>query len=101
MSKDLVVGIEKYTNAQGEEKTKYVKIGVILTNTNGEYALLDPTINLAGIMMKQRMMNPDKASGSVIAGIFDNTDRNQSQNQAGQEQQAPPVATDDPSDIPF
>jgi len=96
MAKDIVVGVEKYTK-DGQEKTKYLKIGVILSNANGEYALLDPTVNLAGVMLKQRLMNPQKAGSSVIASIFDNDNR-----QGGQQnQQAAPPASEFDDDIPF
>jgi len=77
MSKDIVCAVGSYEK-DGETKKRYVNVGVILSNDNGEYALLDPTVNLAGIMIKQRLMNPQKAGGSVIASIFDN-DKQQGQ----------------------
>lgn len=71
MSKRIVVKTGKYTNAQGEEKGEYVKVGVILSNDNGEFILLDPSINMAGLLLKQQINGIAKAgSDSVIASIF-------------------------------
>lgn len=55
----------------GETKGEYTKIGVILSNDNGEYILFDPTVNMAGIAFKQRVNGIAKdGSDSVIASIF-------------------------------
>lgn len=55
----------------GETKGEYAKIGVILSNDNGEYILFDPTVNMAGIAFKQRVNGIAKdGSDSVIASIF-------------------------------
>jgi len=87
MPKDLVAVTGTYVGSDGQEKKEYTKIGVILSNDNGEYALLDPAINLAGVMMKQRMANPGKKGDSVVCGIYD---KSQNQNQASQAAQTPP-----------
>ena len=59
-------------------------------------------------MIKQRMMNPQKAGGSVIASIFDNDKTQQQvappQQTPSQNFQAPPAtgnSFDDGQDIPF
>ena len=68
--KRLVAKTGTYTK-DGEEKGEYVKIGVILSNDNGEYAILDPAINMAGIAYKQRVNGIAKqGADSVIASIF-------------------------------
>jgi len=72
--KRLVAKVGEYQK-DGQTKGEYVRIGVILSNDNGEYALIDPTVNLAGVMMKQRIMNPQKGGDSVICSIFDDSNR--------------------------
>jgi len=59
----------------GETKVVYVDIGVIMTNQNGDYALLDPTVNLAGVLLQQQT-HANKTNGKsgdrVMCSIFDN-----------------------------
>ncbi len=89
MAKRLVAKVGEYQK-DGETKGEYVKIGVILSNNNGEYALIDPTINLAGVLMKQRILNPQKGGDSVMCGIYEDQPRQQSQQnhqQGGQQRQ--------------
>jgi len=87
-----------YTNKEGEQKGEYVKVGVILSNDNGEYALLDPTINMAGIMLKQQVNGIAKAgSDSVIASVFtDELNQNAPQKAAQAAQNNAPVFDGDP-----
>lgn len=68
--KRIVAKTGTYTK-QGEEKSEWTKIGVIMSNQNGEFVILDPTVNLAGIAYKQRVNGIAKeGSDSVIASIF-------------------------------
>ena len=68
--KRLMVKVGTYQK-DGKEKGEYVKVGVILENANGEYALLDPTISMAGVAYKQMTNGIAKqGSDSVIASIF-------------------------------
>lgn len=70
--KKISAKVGTYTDAQGKEKGRYLEIGVILKNDDGqEYALIKPTTDLAGVMMLQRIMAPQKKGESVIASIFD------------------------------
>ena len=63
----------------GQIKGKYIEVGVILSNSNGDYALLNPDVNLAGALMKQRVNLEQKGKGDmVMCSIFDN-DNQQSQ----------------------
>lgn len=59
----------------GETKGVYVDIGVIMTNQNGDYALIDPTVNLAGVLLQQQI-HANKTNGKsgdrVMCSIFDN-----------------------------
>ena len=97
MAKDLVIKVDTYTNKNGEQKNRYVKLGVILSSQNGEYAILDPTVNLAGCMLKQRLLDPKKAGKGVMCSIFDNSQQSQTPPTTG----GAPVDPDFNDDIPF
>jgi len=105
MAKRIVVKVGSYTNAQNETKGEYVKVGVILSNDNGEFILLDPSINMAGLLLKQQINGIAKnGSDSVIASIFSD-EQNQSAPQKAasmsQANQAPSGANEHDPDIPF
>ena len=70
MAKRLAAKVGEYTNKQGETKGRYVNLGAILDGQNGEYLLLDPSVNLAGVLMQQRIANPQKAGEKVLVSIF-------------------------------
>lgn len=92
--------IDKYEDKEGKEKGKYQEIGVILSNENGEYALINPEVNLAGVLMKQRVNLPSKGKGDmVMCSIFDN-DNQQSQSPAPHPNNTGGVPVPD-GDIPF
>ena len=60
----IMIANGKYTGKDGQEKTQWVKVGVIGTSQNGkDYVLLDPTVNLAGF---QREMGKDMLMCSVF-----------------------------------
>ena len=87
MAKRIVVKTGSYTNAQGEQKGEYVKVGVILQNDNGEFMLLDPSINMAGLLLKQQVNGIAKnGSDSVIASIFTDEPRQDAPQKAAQAQ---------------
>ena len=79
----------EFTNKDGEVKNKWVQVGTILENNNGEYVLLDPTINLAGFDRQGR--------DNLIASIFEDTAKKSSM--ARIEDKNPEVDFSD--DIPF
>lgn len=90
MSKDIVAKTGEYTDREGNQKSEWTKIGVILSNQNGEYMLLDPAVNLAGVLAKQNMLaieqrkagNEKARTGkAVMCSIFD---RSQDRQQAPQ-----------------
>jgi len=90
MTRKISAKVEVYQNDQGEQKGRYVNIGVILSNDNGEFVLLDPTVNLSGVLQKQNMMNHKagkKIGTSVMCSIFDDSQQNNQQNQQPQQQQ--------------
>jgi len=91
---DITARVRNYTNQQGEQKGEYVKIGVIGTSNNGEYVLLDPSVNIAGVLIKQNKMNAEQGkpvSDSVMCSVLDNNQNNggQSNNAQANQQQAP------------
>lgn len=74
MAKRLAVKVEQYQNEQGENKGRYVDLGVVLSGDNGEYLLIDPTVSLAGCLSKQNIMNHQngkKVRTSLMVSIFD------------------------------
>ena len=94
MSKRIVAKVGEYEK-DGETKGRYQNIGVILSNDNGEYVLLDPVVNLAGVLIQQRLLNPQKAGEKVLASVF--TDEPRQNSQPAQQQ-----SSEDFSDpIPF
>jgi len=108
MAKDIVASVGKYTNNNGEEKYNNVKVGVILEKNGKEFALIDPTVNIAGVLAKQNMLNHAEGKqirDSVMCSIFDNSNRQPQQSQQGvnqAQQAAAPAAPDDfNDDLPF
>lgn len=106
MTKRLVAKIDEYQK-DGQTKGKYIEIGVILSNDNGEYALIDPTVNLAGVLTKQNMLGRKKQQqprNNVMCSIFDNSQQQQ-WGQPQQQQQYQPQHNEPPADydddIPF
>lgn len=72
MVKRLAAKIGEYEK-DGQTKGRYVEVGVILSNDNGEYVLMDPTVNLAGVLTLQNMLNHKagrKISDRVMVGVF-------------------------------
>jgi hypothetical protein len=74
--KRLVIKTGEYPDKNDSSKMKgeYVRLGVIMDGTNGEYVLLDPSVNLAGCLIKQRVMNAGKQNTGkgdmVMCSIF-------------------------------
>jgi len=88
MSKRLSAKTGEYMK-DGETKGEYTQIGVILKNDNGEYLLLDPTINLAGVLAKQNILalNQGKPQrDNVMCGIYEEQNNSVPQNNQQQQQ---------------
>jgi len=109
MSKDIVAKTGEYTNREGESKSEWTKIGVVLSNQNGEYILLDPSVNLSGVLQKQNMLAAEqKKAGNekarmgkaVMCSVFDKSGQGggQQQSQGGNQPQGGDPLDDD---IPF
>lgn len=92
MAKRLVVKTGEYTNQQGETKGEYTKVGVILNNQNGDFILMDPTVNLAGVLLKQNALAAKQGkqpSDSVMVSVFEDQPQQSQPQQGGYQQQAP------------
>lgn len=87
MAKRIVAKTGEYPK-DGQIKGEYTKLGVMLSNDNGDYMLLDPTVNLAGVIIKQNALAA-KSGGQqrdmVMVSIFDDDNQQQNNNQ-GQNQ---------------
>lgn len=97
MTKRLSAVTGNYTNQQGEQKAEWTNVGVIFTGKNGkDYALLDPSVNLAGVLLKQNQIASKEGkppSDMVMLSVFDeqqNQQQNQGQNNQQQYQQQAP-----------
>ena len=60
---DIVISAGSYTNAQGEEKKRWVNVGVVMQGDDGFFALLDPGVNLAAYK--------EPGKDRVIASLFE------------------------------
>lgn len=91
MTKRLSAVTGNYTNQQGEQKAEWTNVGVIITGKNGkEYALLDPSVNLAGVLLKQNQIaikKGEQPSDMVMLSVFDEQQNQQQQPQQQQPQQ--------------
>ena len=90
MSKRLSAKTGEYQDkTTNETKGEYTQIGVILQNENGEYLLLDPTVNLAGVLAKQNILalNQGKQQrDNVMCGIYEDQPKAANGQQQGQQQ---------------
>jgi len=91
MSKRISAVIDEYKK-DGQDKAKWIDIGAILTNNNGkEYILLNPEVNLAGVLAKQNALEFAKGGqmrSNVMCSIVEDSNQN-NQQQGGFSQQNP------------
>lgn len=79
----------------GQEKGEYIKLGVLMDgNDGGQYMILDPTVNLAGVLLKQNALAAKQGKeqrDSVMVSVFDDSQQQQQPMQQPQQQyqQAP------------
>lgn len=102
MAKRLTAKIGEYQK-DGQTKGRYVDIGVILSNDNGEYMLLDPNVSLSGVLMSQRILAQStgkKVGDRVMVSIFEN-DRQERQQEPTGGGYGGGSLDDDPDSIPF
>ncbi len=91
MSKKLIAKVGTYQK-NGETKNEYDELGVMLENDNGPYILLDPAINLAGVLIKQNIMafaEGKQARSNVMISVFDSEQNQQQNNNQNMQQQQP------------
>lgn len=91
MTKRLVAVTGEYVSKQdNQQKAEYTEIGVIITGQNGkDYALLDPAINLAGVLLKQNALAAKRGEAPrdrVMLSLFEQD--NQQGQQGGYQQPA-------------
>lgn len=94
---DAVVKTGEYTNNQGEQKGRYTNIGVVMNGDNGQYMLLEPGINLAGILIQQNQMAAAKGQqprSNVMVSLYE-------PNQQGQAPQQPMPQPTQPAPQPM
>lgn len=85
MVKRLMVKTGEYQK-DGQTKGRYTEVGVIMSNDKGEYALLDPAVNLAGVLIQQKILadaNGGRSGDRVMVSIFEN-DNQRGGNSGGQ-----------------
>jgi len=92
MTKRIVAKTGEYQK-EGATKGEYTKLGVMLNNQNGEYMLLDPSVSLAGLLIKQNALAA-KTNGQqrdmVMISIFDDDNQQQGQQSNQQARQQAP-----------
>ncbi len=81
--KKLVAKVGEYTNNNGETKGRYTNLGVLMTGSDGgEYMLLDPTVNMAGVFALQSAMNAKNGkqdSDRVMVSVWEENSQQQGQ----------------------
>ena len=91
--KRITARIETYTDREGNQKGKYIEIGSIGQSNNGEFVLLKPEVDLAGVLLKQNIMNHKEGKpirDSIMCSVFDNSQQGyQPRQQQATQQQAP------------
>ena len=91
MSKKLIAKVGTYQK-NGETKNEYDELGVMLENDNGPYILLDPSINLACVLIKQNIqaaVEGKQARSNVMISVFDSEQNQQQNNNQNMQQQQP------------
>ena len=90
MAKRIVAKTGSYQDKQtNETKGEYTKLGVLLSNDNGDYMLLDPCVSLGGVLIKQNAL-ATKTGGQqrdmVMVSIFEDDNQGKQQNNNQQQQ---------------
>lgn len=94
MAKRLVAKVGEYQK-ENETKGEYAEVGVILSGDNGEFALLDPGVNIAGLLIRQNALAAKHGKpqrDKLMVSIFEKDNQNQqhsTNNQQGGYQQQP------------
>lgn len=89
--KKLTAKVGEYER-DGVTKGRYVNLGVVMSNDNGEYILLDPSVSIAGVYAQQSALAASKgeqARDRVMVGIWEDDDQQPAPQQSAPQQQAP------------
>ena len=101
---NITCRVRNYTDNQGNVKGEFVKVGVLGQSQAGKpYIILDPTVSLAGIKIKQDAMalaEGKPVPSGIMANIFDNQPKQQ-QGFVPQQQQQQPNQNMPLDDLPF
>jgi len=103
MSDRLVVKVGEYRK-DDETKGEYLNIGALMSNDNGQYILLDPKVNLAGVLTQQNIYahsQGKKSNKNVMVSVFSDQGRQQSAPHQQAPQQSQPNDNSFKDDIPF
>lgn len=98
--KELTVAAGKYTDSQGNEKTRWRTIGHLHEGTKGQYITLDPITNLAALPRKE-------GDDRVYVNMFDPKPREAPRASVNEHRKAPAAEAgggfrdDDVDGIPF
>jgi hypothetical protein len=92
--------VETYTDRDGKPKNKYTEIGVIMQGERGPYVLLDPGVNLAGLLIQQNAIN-NETRNRLMCSVFDDEPRGESRPPQQQSTAPRPSAVDFDDDIGF
>jgi len=98
--KKISAKIDEYTK-DGQTKGRYADVGVIMENDRGSYVILNPTVDLAGIWMRQKMLSPDKGGKGVMCSIFEDDAPPARQPQQPSRPAPQQASLDSDEDIPF
>ena len=75
MKKIISARVGEYEK-DGKKVGKYVEIGVLIQKDGKEFILLDPAVNLAGVLAKQNFhefYSNGQMRENVLCGIYDNS----------------------------
>lgn len=88
MKKNIAAVVGEYTKQDGSQGAEFIDIGVIMTSQNGaEYALIDPAVNLAGVLLKQNELALKKGQQTRSMVMCSVKERQQQQGSYQQPQQ--------------
>jgi len=94
MAKKITARVGSYTNAQGEQKGRFVEIGALgISQAGKEYVLINPTVDLGGVLQLQNIeaaKEGKEPSDRIICSVFDNDNAQGQGNGYGQAPQQRP-----------
>lgn len=89
MARRLAAITGEYVSKQdNQQKAEWSNVGVLITGKNGkDYVMLDPAVNLAGILIQQNLLAAQRneaPSKMVMLSVFDDDANQQNGNQQQQ-----------------